>query len=91
MWMLTPKTPGDATEPITIKVFHFQTPTFPRTEKLSTKAAWKVSIGGERKFTGLHFGMADTKVSVEKHLEGLPRKRGKAVTTVVSLHFLIRG
>ena len=27
--------------------------------------------------------MADTKVSVEKHLEGLPRKRGKAVTTVV--------
>lgn len=57
---------------------------FPRTEKLSTKAIWKVSIDGENLLSPC-FGIPGPEVPVEKHLKGLLRNPGKEAITVVLL------
>lgn len=54
---------------------------FPRTEKLSTKAIWKVSIGGENLLSPC-FGIPGPEIPVEKHLKGLLRNPGKEAITV---------
>lgn len=82
MWTLTQTTPLDATEPSTIKSISLSNSHVSQNRE-STKAIWKVSIGGENSLS-LLFGIAGTRVPGEEKKKRLPRNPGKEVIAVVS-------
>lgn len=75
MWTLTQKTPGDATEPITIKSISLSNSYVSKNRETQYKGSLegKYRQRERENVLSLHFGIAGTKVSVVKHSEGLPK------------------
>lgn len=83
--MLTPKTPLDVAELVTIKSVSLSNSHIPRTEKLSTKAILKVSVDGGSLLNARGRG------SREKHLKELLRQEAVGVFTAIHWRFILPG